>query len=40
MQAEGLGQIEAVALSEDGALAAAVYRHKVMNGLSELTRWE
>lgn len=29
LQVEGLGQIEAVALSPDGALAAAVYRHKV-----------
>lgn len=29
LQVEGLGQIEAVALSADGALAAAVYRHKV-----------
>lgn len=29
LQVKGLGQIEAVALSWDGALAAAIYRHKV-----------
>lgn len=38
LQVEGLGQIEAVALSADGALAAAVYRHKVRSAAQRVVR--